>query len=132
MQRGVYFLKKILVIFLSLLLVLLPFSVTAKPSPPNYLEGLTWTKVYSATIKETNGLYVEATDLKHTYSTPAINIAPALKQTFYDHNMNAFVTVKISGKIRATFKNGASNNHSLHLVIRAKTNLNNSKSWEQS
>lgn len=124
--------KKFLIMFLTLLLVLLPCtSFAVKLGPPNYLEGLTWNKTYSATIAETNGLYVKATSLYTSYSTPAIDIAPALKQTYYDHSMCAFVTVKISGKARADFENNASNKLSVHLIIRAKNSLPNPDTWKQ-
>lgn len=122
--------KKLLVIFLSLLLVLLPFSVTAKPSPPNYLEGLTWEKGYSSTITQVNGLEVTATNITKTYSSPALNITSAVQQCFLDNNLAYKITIRISGMIKLDFVDPAANISSLRFVIRSRTTISNPNIWQ--
>ncbi len=130
LQRGFVFLKKLLITVLSLLLIFSFATINAVPSAPNYLFGLAWKKGHSSTIQKVDGLYVEATNLTKSYSTPALDIAPALKQAFYDHAMSKYISVRIQGKIKLDFEENKKESDSLRIIIRAKTNLANSDAWK--
>lgn len=121
--------KKFLIPFFALLLVLLPCRANAVQNT-NYLEGLSWSHGIASTVTASNGLSVTATNITKSFSSPVLDIAPAIKQCFYDSSMPSRITVKISGKLKIDFEDNKEATTSLRFAIRAKTSLVNSEEWK--
>lgn len=122
--------KKLLIIFITLLLVILPCSANAVQDTTNYLQGHSWQKGLNCEIRQASGLYVEATNITKPYSTPYLDINPALKQIFYKNSLLTSVTVRITGKTKAVFAD-PSKTSTMRLLIRTQTSLPYPDDWNK-
>ncbi len=123
--------KKFVAVLFTLLLVFCFITAYAIPSAPNYLLGLSWKEGHESALKKVDGLYVEATNLTKSYSTPALDITDAVKQVFYDHAMSKYISVKISGKMKLSFVGGKRESDSIRVIMRGKTSIKDVKVWKE-
>lgn len=122
--------KKIFAFILTLLLIFSCFlTANAAPKSTNYISGLQWDYNLACKTNNKNGLYVEATNITQTYSSPVINIASGIINAFVDNTLPSSITFKIGGKAKVNFNDNNSNSLSARLIIRAKTNMRDADAW---
>ncbi len=127
--------KKFFVILLSLLLVVscvLSVNAQKQNEPVNYLEGLAWQEYLGVTLHQASGLSVTAVGFEKSYSTPALNIAPALKLIFAQHPDIVGVRLKLSANIQVAFQDRTESTTTAHFKIRAITNtVKDAEQWNR-
>ena len=114
--------KKILILFFAIILILVPMSVSAAPT--NYAEGLNWQKGLCAQILA-NGLDVEMRGITSSFNSAFIDILPAMKKALGNNNA---VTVTISAKIKAVFSEAGAESH-CRPALRAHIGIKDPQTW---
>jgi hypothetical protein len=117
--------KRFFTVFLILMLMIAPLSVNAAPT--NYLLGSRWETTGLACSVNVQGLEAIATGVGTTFSSPLLDILPAIKKALGNKNK---VTVELSGTISAVFAN-QNDETKVHLIARAKINMSNGEAFDK-
>ncbi len=116
--------KRFFVVFLVLMLALAPMAVNA--APYNYLRGRSWESSGLSCRVTANGLSVTATNLNSSFSTPWIDILPAVKMALGTKNS---VTVEISGTLSVIMTSDSAKT-SPRLIMRAHINMKDGSTFD--
>lgn len=117
--------KRFFTVFLILMLMIAPLSVNAAPT--NYLLGSRWETTGLSCSVNVQGLEAIATGVSTTFSSPMLDILPAIKKALGNKNK---VTVELSGTISAVFAN-QNDETKVHLIARAKINMSNGEAFDK-